>query len=166
MERESFEDEGTAQIMNAHFINIKIDREERPDLDQIYQSAHQLLTQRGGGWPLTMFLTPDQTPFYAGTYFPKTPRHQLPGFIGLMENVARAWHERRGEVVAQKEAVQAALFVLGPQGENDEEDDEADDEEVSEVEAGESSLRGATPSLVPELSSSESSTLMPITLAS
>ena len=66
----------SAAVMNRLFVNIKVDREERPDLDQIYQSAHQLLTQRGGGWPLTMFLTPDQTPFYAGTYFPKTPRHQ------------------------------------------------------------------------------------------
>ena len=116
MAHECFEDAEVAGVMNRLFVNIKVDREERPDLDQIYQSAHQLLTQRGGGWPLTMFLTPDQTPFYAGTYFPKTPRHQLPGFIGLMENVARAWHERRGEVVAQKEAVQAALAQQQPQG--------------------------------------------------
>ncbi|HEX5674741.1 MAG TPA: thioredoxin domain-containing protein, partial [Azonexus sp.] len=89
-------------------------REERPDLDQIYQSAHQLLAQRGGGWPLTVFLTPDQTPFFAGTYFPKTPRYQLPGFIDLMENVARAWHERRGEVLAQNEAVRDALAQQQP----------------------------------------------------
>ena len=118
MAHECFEDAEVAAVMNRLFINIKVDREERPDLDQIYQSAHQLLTQRGGGWPLTVFLTPDQTPFYAGTYFPKTPRHQLPGFIGLMENVARAWHERRGEVIAQKEAVQAALAQQQPQGDD------------------------------------------------
>jgi len=109
MAHECFEDAEVAAVMNRLFVNIKVDREERPDLDQIYQSAHQLLTQRGGGWPLTMFLTPDQTPFYAGTYFPKTPRHQLPGFVGLMENIARVWRERRGEVIAQKEAVQVAL---------------------------------------------------------
>ena len=116
MAHECFEDAEVAAVMNRLFVNIKVDREERPDLDQIYQSAHQLLTQRGGGWPLTVFLTPDQTPFYAGTYFPKTPRHQLPGFIGLMENISRAWHERRGEVVAQKEAVLAALSQQQPQG--------------------------------------------------
>ena len=109
MAHECFEDDEVAAVMNRLFVNIKVDREERPDLDQIYQTAHQLLRQRGGGWPLTMFLTPDQTPFYAGTYFPKTPRHQLPGFIALMENIARAWHERRSDVLAQKEAVQAAL---------------------------------------------------------
>ncbi len=118
MAHECFEDAEVAAVMNRLFVNIKVDREERPDLDQIYQSAHQLLTQRGGGWPLTMFLTPDQTPFYAGTYFPKTPRHQLPGFIGLMENIARAWHERRGEVVAQKAAVHAALAQQQPQGDD------------------------------------------------
>ena len=116
MAHECFEDAEVAAAMNRLFVNIKVDREERPDLDQIYQSAHQLLTQRGGGWPLTVFLTPDQTPFYAGTYFPKTPRHQLPGFIGLMENIARAWHERRGEVVAQKEAVREALSQQQPLG--------------------------------------------------
>ena len=116
MAHECFEDAEVAAVMNRLFVNIKVDREERPDLDQIYQSAHQLLTQRGGGWPLTVFLTPDQTPFYAGTYFPKTPRHQLPGFIGLMENIARAWHERRGEVIAQKDAVHAALAQQQPQG--------------------------------------------------
>src|SRR5881394_114273 len=72
MAHESFEDPVVAQIMNAHFVNIKVDREERPDLDHIYQSAHALLTRRNGGWPLTMFLTPEQQPFFGGTYFPKT----------------------------------------------------------------------------------------------
>ncbi len=114
MAHDCFEDAEVAAVMNRLFVNIKVDREERPDLDQIYQSAHQLLTQRGGGWPLTMFLTPDQTPFFAGTYFPKTPRYQLPGFIDLMENIARAWHERRGDVLAQNEAVRDALARQQP----------------------------------------------------
>ena len=114
MAHDCFEDAEVAAVMNRLFVNVKVDREERPDLDQIYQSAHQLLTQRGGGWPLTMFLTPDQTPFYAGTYFPKTPRYQLPGFIDLMENIARAWHERRGDVLAQTEAVRNALAQQHP----------------------------------------------------
>ena len=114
MAHDCFEDAEVAAVMNRLFVNIKVDREERPDLDQIYQAAHQLLAQRGGGWPLTVFLTPDQTPFFAGTYFPKTPRYQLPGFIGLMENVARAWHERRGEVLAQNDAVREALARQQP----------------------------------------------------
>lgn len=114
MAYDCFEDAEVAAVMNRLFVNIKVDREERPDLDQIYQAAHQMLTQRGGGWPLTMFLTPDQTPFFAGTYFPKTPRHQLPAFPDLMENIARAWHERRGEVLAQNEAVRDALARQQP----------------------------------------------------
>ncbi|HBU28896.1 MAG TPA: thioredoxin domain-containing protein [Thiobacillus sp.] len=115
MAHDCFEDEEVAAVMNRLFVNIKVDREERPDLDQIYQAAHQLLAQRGGGWPLTVFLTPDQTPFFAGTYFPKTPRYQLPGFIDLMENVARVWHERRGEVLAQNESVRGALAQQQPE---------------------------------------------------
>ncbi|MEQ1662041.1 MAG: thioredoxin domain-containing protein [Thiobacillus sp.] len=114
MAHDCFEDAEVAAVMNRLFVNIKVDREERPDLDQIYQSAHQLLTQRGGGWPLTVFLTPDQTPFFAGTYFPKTPRYQLPGFMELMENVAAAWHGRRGEVLAQNAAVREALARQQP----------------------------------------------------
>ncbi|MHB1083908.1 MAG: thioredoxin domain-containing protein [Thiobacillus sp.] len=114
MAHDCFEDAEVAAVMNRLFVNIKVDREERPDLDQIYQSAHQLLTQKGGGWPLTMFLTPDQTPYFAGTYFPKTPRHQLPGFMDLMENIAAAWHERRGEVLKQNEAVRDALARQQP----------------------------------------------------
>ena len=76
MAHESFEDEATARVMNALFVNVKVDREERPDLDKIYQLAHQALSRRGGGWPLTVFLSPgDLVPFYAGTYFPPQPRH-------------------------------------------------------------------------------------------
>ncbi|WP_324781262.1 thioredoxin domain-containing protein [Thiobacillus sedimenti] len=114
MAHDCFEDAEVAAVMNRLFVNIKVDREERPDLDQIYQAAHQLLAGRGGGWPLTVFLTPDQTPFFAGTYFPKTPRYNLPGFIDLMENVARAWHERRGEVLAQNAALREALAEQQP----------------------------------------------------
>lgn len=115
MAHDCFEDEDVAAVMNRLFVNIKVDREERPDLDQIYQAAHQLLAQRGGGWPLTVFLTPDHTPFFAGTYFPKTPRYNLPGFVDLMENVARVWHERRGEVLAQNAAVREALAEAPPE---------------------------------------------------
>ncbi|MFO7542218.1 MAG: thioredoxin domain-containing protein [Thiobacillus sp.] len=115
MAHDCFEDAEVAAVMNRLFVNVKVDREERPDLDQIYQSAHQLLTQRGGGWPLTVFLTPDQTPFFAGTYFPKTPRYQLPGFIDLMESLARAWHERRGDILKQNAAVRDALARQQPE---------------------------------------------------
>src|SRR6201989_3429828 len=75
MAHESFEDPAVAAVMNERYVNIKVDREERPDLDQIYQTAHGLLTRRSGGWPLTMFLTPAGAPFYAGTYFPKEGRY-------------------------------------------------------------------------------------------
>ena len=88
MAHESFEDASIAAIMNQHFINIKVDREERPDIDQIYQTAHSMMSQRSGGWPLKVFLTPQQTPYFTGTYFPKTPRYQLPGFAELLPRVA------------------------------------------------------------------------------
>ncbi len=97
MERESFEDEGTAALMNRSFVNIKVDREERPDLDGIYMRAVQLLTGRGG-WPLTAFLTPDGRAFYGGTYFPPEPRHGMPSFRQVMEAVLDAYHHRRDEV--------------------------------------------------------------------
>ncbi len=116
MAHESFEDAGVAAAMNRHFVNIKVDREERPDLDQIYQSAHQVLTQRAGGWPLTLFLTPDGMPFFAGTYFPKSPRYGLPGFADLLERIARAYRERRTEIVEQNQALAAALSSMLPGG--------------------------------------------------
>ncbi|MDD5057512.1 MAG: thioredoxin domain-containing protein [Sideroxydans sp.] len=115
MAHESFEDEAVAALMNEHFINIKVDREERPDLDQIYQNAHQLLLQRGGGWPLTLFLSPDGTPFYSGTYFPKQARYGLPGFPGLLQNIAKTFKEKRGEIAAQSQQVIAALAAWQPQ---------------------------------------------------
>jgi uncharacterized protein YyaL (SSP411 family) len=89
MAHESFEDAETAALMNARFVNIKVDREERPDLDRIYQTAHQVIAQRAGGWPLTMFLTSDgQLPFYGGTYFPKTARYGMPAFRDVLRHVA------------------------------------------------------------------------------
>jgi hypothetical protein len=104
MAHESFEDEETAALMNRHFINIKVDREERPDLDKIYQSAHALLTGRGGGWPLTVFLTPeDQAPFFAGTYFPLESRYGLPGFKDLLRNIARVYTERQEDIRRQNQ---------------------------------------------------------------
>ncbi|MGB5539845.1 MAG: thioredoxin domain-containing protein [Gammaproteobacteria bacterium] len=88
MAHESFEDPQTAAQMNEQFVNIKVDREERPDLDRIYQTAHSLLTRRPGGWPLTVFLTPDdQVPFFAGTYFPDTPRHGMPSFREVLQRI-------------------------------------------------------------------------------
>jgi uncharacterized protein YyaL (SSP411 family) len=99
MAHESFEDEATAGVMNRLFVNVKVDREERPDLDKVYQLAHQLLTQRGGGWPLTMFLAPDDlTPFFGGTYFPKVPRYGMPAFSDLLERVAAFYRAERAGV--------------------------------------------------------------------
>jgi uncharacterized protein YyaL (SSP411 family) len=97
MAHESFEDEATAEIMNQHFVNIKVDREERPDLDQIYMSAVQMMTG-GGGWPMSVFLTPDGAPFYGGTYFPPAPRHGLPSFRDVLRAVADAWGNSRQEL--------------------------------------------------------------------
>lgn len=110
MAHESFEDEATATIMNELFINIKIDREERPDIDKIYQTAQLLLTQRTGGWPLTMFLTPkDRIPFFGGTYFPNVPRHGLPAFKDLLQNISRFYHEGYEKIVIQNQSMHAAL---------------------------------------------------------
>ncbi len=97
MERESFEDEETARIMNAHFISIKVDREERPDLDAVYMDAVQAMTGHGG-WPMTVFLTPEGIPFYGGTYYPPEPRHGLPAFRDLLIGVAEAYRERKEEI--------------------------------------------------------------------
>ncbi len=110
MAHECFEDPDVAAVMNELFINIKVDREERPDIDKIYQTAHSLLTQRNGGWPLTMFLTPNgQTPFFGGTYFPKEPRHGLPGFVDLMQRVAAFYRERKQDIAEQNAVLLDAL---------------------------------------------------------
>ena len=114
MAHESFEDLGTAALMNELFINIKVDREERPDLDKIYQVAQQMLTHGSGGWPLTMFLTPRQQPFFGGTYFPKEPRYGMPAFRDLLRRVAQYYREQGGEIAAQNEHLQAALAAIVP----------------------------------------------------
>ncbi len=120
MAHESFEDEATARVMNALFVNIKVDREERPDLDRVYQLAHQLLTGRSGGWPLTVFLTPDDhVPFYAGTYFPRRARHGLPPFVHVLERVRHFWDTRHDEVRAQNRALTDFLATLDRPGGND-----------------------------------------------
>ncbi len=114
MAHESFEDPEVAAQMNRHFVNIKVDREERPDLDQIYQTAHAMLTQRNGGWPLTMFLMPDGTPFFGGTYFPKQARYGMPGFLDLLPRVAGVYHEKRDEIGRQSTALLEALARTVP----------------------------------------------------
>jgi uncharacterized protein YyaL (SSP411 family) len=104
MERESFEDEGTAALMNERFINIKVDREERPDIDSIYMQAVQAMTGHGG-WPMTMFLTPDGTPFYGGTYFPKEDRHGMPSFRRILLSVSEAYGNNKEAVVRTTDSV-------------------------------------------------------------
>jgi uncharacterized protein len=108
MERESFEDEATARIMNEHFVNVKVDREERPDVDSIYMSAVQALT-RHGGWPMTVFLTPDGAPFYGGTYFPPVPGRGMPSFQQVLLSLADAYENRRDEVLRSAEGVREYL---------------------------------------------------------
>jgi hypothetical protein len=115
MAHESFADPATAALMNELFVSVKVDREERPDLDRIYQLAHQMLTQRGGGWPLTMFLAPgDQRPFFGGTYFPKEPRHGMPAFGDLLRRVARYHRERGAEIREQNAALAQAFDEVAP----------------------------------------------------
>jgi uncharacterized protein YyaL (SSP411 family) len=109
MAHECFEDADTAALMNRHFVNIKVDREERPDIDQIYQAAHQLITGRSGGWPLTMFLTPEGKPFFGGTYFPKRSRYNRQGFDDVLARVAEVWAARRVEIMAQGEELVRVL---------------------------------------------------------
>ncbi len=106
MAHESFEDADTAALMNRLYINIKVDREERPDLDRVYQLAHQVLTQRGGGWPLTLFLAPDDlTPFFAGTYFPKAPRYDMPAFQEVLTRVAGFYRDHAADLHRQNAAL-------------------------------------------------------------
>lgn len=123
MARECFENDEIAERMNAFFVAIKVDREERPDLDHIYQLAHQLLTGRGGGWPLTVFLDPaSHAPFFAGTYFPPEPRHGMMAFGDLLERIHQVWSTRREELRAQHLQVHEALQAVAtprPGGESD-----------------------------------------------
>ncbi|PYN22500.1 MAG: thioredoxin domain-containing protein, partial [Candidatus Rokuibacteriota bacterium] len=108
MERESFENPDTAAVMNRHFVNVKVDREERPDVDHIYMQAVQSMTGQGG-WPMTVFLAPDGTPFYGGTYFPPSDRHGLPGFPRLLQALAEAWATRRADVLDNGRQLAGAL---------------------------------------------------------
>jgi uncharacterized protein YyaL (SSP411 family) len=112
MAHESFEDPATAEVMNRLFVNVKVDREERPDVDSVYMTAVQSMTGRGG-WPMTVFLTPDGKPFYGGTYYPKEDRHGLPGFTKLLEAIDEAWQERRDELLTQAGRLSAALARSG-----------------------------------------------------
>jgi uncharacterized protein YyaL (SSP411 family) len=114
MAHESFENPEIARVMNDNFVNIKVDREERPDIDQIYQVAQAMLTQRNGGWPLTMFLTPDQMPFFGGTYFPDRPKYGMPGFGDLLVRVRTFYDENPDDIRAQGEQLVQALARTSP----------------------------------------------------
>jgi uncharacterized protein YyaL (SSP411 family) len=120
MEHECFEDPEIAALMNTLFVNIKVDREERPDLDQIYMAAVQAFNNGQGGWPMSVFLTPDLKPFYGGTYFPPRDARGMPGFPRVLRELEKAWRERRGDVdqIAQgmTERLQASAQAIAPQG--------------------------------------------------
>jgi len=109
MAHESFEDEETAKIMNENFINIKVDREERPDIDFVFQSSYQIFNQAGGGWPLTMFLDENAIPFMAGTYFPKIEKNGMPSFINVLNKVAEVYKEQRLKIIEQKKIILNSL---------------------------------------------------------
>ncbi|MBA3528584.1 MAG: thioredoxin domain-containing protein, partial [Propionibacteriaceae bacterium] len=113
MAHESFEDPATAGILNEGFVAIKVDREERPDVDAVYMQATQALTGHGG-WPMTVFLTPDRRPFYAGTYFPPTPHHGLPSFAQILDAISSAWTQRRSEVLSSAGHIVEQLAQLRP----------------------------------------------------
>jgi uncharacterized protein YyaL (SSP411 family) len=119
MEHESFENEDIAKVMNELFVNIKVDREERPDLDQIYMNAVQMMT-RHGGWPMTVFLTPEGVPFYGGTYFPPEDRHNMPGFPRVLLGVADAYRSRPDEVAETAVSILQELRNMGQASETDE----------------------------------------------
>ena len=111
MAHESFENAQTARLMNEYFINIKVDREERPDLDQLYQGVVQLMG-RGGGWPLTVFLTPDLRPFFGGTYFPPADKYGMPAFSKILEALNTAWLQQRSEIAEQAKQFETGLLHL------------------------------------------------------
>lgn len=111
MEHESFEDEATAKLMNENFVNIKVDREERTDLDEIYMKAVQMMTGHGG-WPMTVFLTPELKPFFGGTYFPPQDRHGLPSFKKLLMGLSQAWKEQRDEILKSSEELTGHMRLM------------------------------------------------------
>ena len=112
MERESFENEKIAELLNRSFLAIKVDREERPDIDQVYMNAVQLLTRRGG-WPMSVFMTPDGRPFFGGTYWPPTASMGMPGFSDIVTHVAEAWNTRRDELEQAADELADAVKRVG-----------------------------------------------------
>jgi uncharacterized protein YyaL (SSP411 family) len=119
MERESFEDQEVAKVLNEHYVAVKVDREERPDIDSVYMSVCQALTGHGG-WPLTIIMTPDKKPFFAGTYFPKDGSHGYPGLVALLERIKDAWKNNREELIENSERITEAIRmspVAGDRGE-------------------------------------------------
>src|SRR2546422_1788712 len=108
MEHESFENPSIAKVMNENFVNIKVDREERPDLDQIYMSAVQIMTG-SGGWPLTIFLLPNGEPIFGGTYFPPEDRYNRPGFLPVLETIAEAYRTSRAEIMENAKSLREHL---------------------------------------------------------
>ena len=114
MAHESFEDLETAKKMNQFFINIKVDREERPDLDFIFQSSFQLFNQTSGGWPLTMFLDENGVPFMGGTYFPKSPKNGLPSFKEVIQKVSDAYKAQGENIIKQKDLIINCLLYTSP----------------------------------------------------
>lgn len=138
MEEESFEDPEVAAVLNEHYVPIKVDREERPDVDRIYQTICQLVT-RSGGWPLSAWLTPDGRPFYVGTYFPKNDRHGRPGFVDLLDGLAETWASDRDEI--EERADQWMQAIKGELEEVDTPGDRPQDDTL--VNAAESAVRSA-----------------------
>src|ERR1700749_3681797 len=115
MAHESFEDEATAKLMNELFVNVKVDREERPDIDQIYMAALHHLGEHGG-WPLTMFLTPKGEPVWGGTYFPKTSRYGKPAFVDVLREIARLFREEPAKIERNRAALMRELAATAPAG--------------------------------------------------
>src|SRR5215471_5610593 len=111
MERESFEDENIGAFLNAHFVSIKVDREERPDVDKIYMTFVQSTTG-GGGWPMNVFLTPDLKPFFGGTYFPPDARHGRPSFLHVLQKIAELWKSKRAEITSSAGEIAERLKAI------------------------------------------------------
>src|SRR5262245_27762385 len=118
MAHESFEDPAVAAVMNERFVNVKVDREERPDVDAIYMQAVQAMTG-GGGWPMTVFLDPEGHPFFGGTYYPRDDRGAMPGFLRVMDAITNAWRDRRDDVSAQGAKVRDAIARTSAVGADD-----------------------------------------------
>ena len=111
MAHESFEDQATADIMNKLFISIKLDKEERPDLDKVYQMSQTIITGKTGGWPLTIFMTPGKFPFFAGTYFPDSERHGLPAFTEILTRVSDFYKDQKKDIELQNIQIKNILII-------------------------------------------------------